>query len=175
MKTILVDIDGVVCDFVSRCEEIIGLDIKTINSMNCDPIKEMLKVEIPKGFYLDLDPMSDHDNMVRLVRHLQKKYEVAFCSVCYGEDFDFIYDHKLKWLMNNDYRGIPLIGVKRSSEKAQYATPETLLIDDRSRSCIPFREAGGHAIKHKSAVKTLAELHQLNLVCESFKLNSEIA
>lgn len=172
MKQIFVDIDGVVLDFVSRCEEIIGMDIETINSLNADPIREMLRVEIPKGFYRGLEPMEDHEEMVRLVRHLQKHYEVAFLSVCYGDDFQRIYDDKLYNLMNVGYRGIPLIGVTRSRDKAKWAHSASLLIDDRSRSCNPFREAGGHAIKHRSAQKTLEELKQLKVVDQNFTLPS---
>lgn len=51
--------------------------------------------------------------------------------------------------------------VKKSVDKAKFATPNTLLIDDRSKAVDPFLEAGGLAILHTSAAKTIEELDKL--------------
>ncbi len=169
MKNIFVDVDGVLLDFVSRCEEIIGMTIEEINSKQCDPIREMLSREVKNGFYQDLEPMKDRDQMIQLLEYLKSRYDVKILTVCYGEDFDRIHADKMINLEMVGYGGIPVIGVRNSKEKAQYACPDSLLIDDRSRSCIPFAEAGGVSIKHKSVVQTTNELKLLGVVEEGFE------
>lgn len=171
-KKVYVDVDGVLLDFVSRCEEIIGMSIQEINARNSDPIREMLVREIPNGFYTNLEPMKDYRQMIELINELKKNHEVSILTVCYGEDFDRIHSDKKTNLENVGFGGIPVIGVTRSSEKAEYACPDSILIDDRSRSCIPFSDAGGTSIKHKSAAQTMTQLKNLGVISNEFTFSS---
>jgi hypothetical protein len=50
--------------------------------------------------------------------------------------------HNLPWKANF---------VRTKSEKAQYATPYSILIDDSIGCVTPFEKAGGHAILHVDA------------------------
>jgi 5'(3')-deoxyribonucleotidase len=64
---------------------------------------------------------------------------------------------KMKWL---DDKNIPWRAnfVRCKEEKSQYATPESILVDD-SIGCIkPFNAKGGHGILHTSAKETIAIL-----------------
>jgi hypothetical protein len=61
---------------------------------------------------------------------------------------------KLKWL---NAKNIPYKAnfVRNKQEKAQYATPNSILIDD-SAGCIgPFVAAGGHGILHVKSSETI--------------------
>lgn len=53
--------------------------------------------------------------------------------------------------------------VRTSSDKAQYAAPNHILIDDRLKSIEPWIEAGGIGILHTSAEDTIEQLKQLGV------------
>lgn len=53
--------------------------------------------------------------------------------------------------------------VRHSQDKAQYATPTTILIDDRLKSINPWVEAGGIGILHISAVDTIRQLKEMGI------------
>jgi 2-hydroxychromene-2-carboxylate isomerase len=64
--------------------------------------------------------------------------------------------------------------VKMFSEKKKYATPMSILIDDRPDCALPFTEAGGHGILHddKHMDKTLATLDSLVLQLKAINAKS---
>lgn len=51
--------------------------------------------------------------------------------------------------------------VRDGHQKAQYASPTTILIDDRRKVITPFIEAGGIGILHTSAESTIAQLKEM--------------
>jgi hypothetical protein len=61
---------------------------------------------------------------------------------------------KLKWL---NEKNIPYRAnfVHNKQEKAKYATPRSILIDDSVGCISPFIEAGGHGILHVNASDTI--------------------
>ena len=58
---------------------------------------------------------------------------------------------------------VPIIFVRDSAEKAQYAAPNHILIDDRLKSINPWIAAGGIGILHISAEITITRLKELGL------------
>lgn len=67
------------------------------------------------------------------------------------------------WVKNNliGYKDVNM--VVGSREKAKYAWPDAILIDDRLKSIIPWREKGGIGILHTSAEDTIRQLKKLGL------------
>ena len=53
--------------------------------------------------------------------------------------------------------------VASAKEKAQFAKPNVILIDDRLKAIEPFVAAGGIAIHHTSAASTIKQLKELGL------------
>ena len=53
---------------------------------------------------------------------------------------------KKRFLINNALPNVPFNYTFSSKEKAYFANENTILIDDREKSLIPFAEAGGIAI-----------------------------
>ena len=49
------------------------------------------------------------------------------------------------------------------ADKHEYAAPNHILIDDRDKAILPWREAGGIGILHTSANDTIAQLKELGL------------
>lgn len=66
---------------------------------------------------------------------------------------------KLKWV----YRELGRVPVAfaRARDKQQYASPDSVLIDDRADNIQQWKAAGGIGIHHTSASKTIAELKKL--------------
>lgn len=65
---------------------------------------------------------------------------------------------KAQWIMDR-FGMTPTIFVRKSSDKAFYATPNRILIDDREKCIGPWREAGGIGILHTSAQDTIEQLN----------------
>lgn len=53
--------------------------------------------------------------------------------------------------------------VRSASDKAQYAAPNHILIDDRPKAIEPWIEAGGIGILHTSAADTIEQLKKLGI------------
>lgn len=58
---------------------------------------------------------------------------------------------------------LPVIFAEGSAQKQNYATPNTLLIDDYDRTITQFRSKGGVAIQYTGLAKTLEQLEMLGL------------
>jgi hypothetical protein len=67
---------------------------------------------------------------------------------------------KMRWL---DSKNIPYKAnfVRSKQEKAMYANPYTILIDDSTGCVKPFEVAGGHAILHTSAKQSIKDLNSI--------------
>ena len=73
---------------------------------------------------------------------------------------------KLLWL---NKKNIPYKAnfVHNKQEKAAYATPRSILIDDSVGCISPFNEAGGHGILHTNASNTISILDSIILQLRS--------
>lgn len=58
---------------------------------------------------------------------------------------------------------VKVITVQHSHLKADYATPTSILIDDREKSIGPWTEKGGIGILHKNTADTITQLKKLGL------------
>jgi 5'(3')-deoxyribonucleotidase len=69
---------------------------------------------------------------------------------------------KLNWLKS---KNIPYKAnfVCNKQEKAQYATPRSILVDDSIGCITPFNSAGGHGILHTSSSDTIPRLDSILL------------
>ena len=104
----------------------------------------------------DLDFMPDTQELLNHVSKLHKIDVQILTSMGTHDPFQGqeAKSQKLKWL---DAKNIPYKAnfVRNKQEKAQYATPNSILIDD-SAGCIgPFVAAGGHGILHTKSSETV--------------------
>lgn len=51
--------------------------------------------------------------------------------------------------------------VAKSGDKAEFATPTTILVDDRMKSITPWVDAGGIGVLHKNVPDTIAQLQEI--------------
>lgn len=158
--TIFVDLDGVLADLKSYVENVIGEPITTQsdgNWANDSEIWDELRAKgEPKFNELDLLP-----DAMRLWNYV-KPYEPHILTAT-GYPVHENAMMKREWVLKhlNGYADIHTVDASR--KKAQFADPTHILIDDRTKSTRPWKQAGGIAILHKNAAKTIDKLQELGL------------
>lgn len=144
MITLYLDMDGVVADFH---KEYFKLD-----TSGAFDRKKFRSAVMEYKIFEDLDPMPNASVLLRYVASLRGVKIEMLTSM---GTFDPVQgaaarEQKLNWLRKHSIN-YPANFVRTKSEKAKYATPRSILIDD-SIGCIePFEKAGGHAILHEDS------------------------
>lgn len=150
---IFVDMDGVLVDFNKGYYDLTGIDIsgKFISDTKFwAPIKKA-----GCSFWINLEWMKDGKKLWKYV----EKYEPQILSAPSKEIESRV--GKYEWVQ----RELPgTILILRSPEhKAEFSTPNSILIDDRLDTIISWREKGGIGIHHTSAKETIIELKKLGI------------
>lgn len=144
MITLYLDMDGVVADFHKEF-------LNYCSAHEFDR-KKFRSAVMDHQIFEDLDPMPNANVLLGHVASLRGVHIEMLTSM---GTFDPIQGaeakrQKLEWLKKHN---IPYKAnfVRTKSEKAKYATPKSILIDD-SIGCIePFTAEGGHGILHNDA------------------------
>ena len=156
-----VDLDGVLADLHTEIERV--LDIKITMSGgdtdwdNADEIWRRLQ-ELGEPDFSKLKKLPDADKLWNYVI----KHNPSVLTAT-GRPAEENAQEKVVWVKTNltGYKDIHTVVASRL--KAQFATPESILIDDRMKSIGPWRQAGGIGILHTSADETIKELKKLGL------------
>ena len=150
MITLYLDMDGVLADFNKEYTKY-------------DPLKEDRKkfqsAVMEHRIFEKLDFMPDTQELLNHVSKLKGiNIEILTSMGTFRtEQGEAAKSQKLKWLAekNIPYRA----NFSRSKEeKAKWATPKSILIDDSVGCISPFVEAGGHAILHTTSSETIRVL-----------------
>lgn len=105
-------------------------------------------------FFESLPKMKDADQLIKFATDNFEKVKFLTASGTTPKDGP---DQKRRWIAKN-YPGIDVIVVTKSPEKAIYANPRAILVDDRDKSIDPFRRAGGIGILFTSTQQAISEL-----------------
>ena len=147
MITLYLDMDGVLCNFDKAYR---AFDPEKSDS------KRFRHAVLDYHIFEDLEFMPDAQELLNYVSKLDNIKVEILTSV---GTFDVIQANAAKyqktaWLNKNNIPYPPNFS-RNKIEKAKYATPTSILVDD-SLGCVnPFTEAGGHGILHTSSKETI--------------------
>ncbi len=158
IKKIYLDMDGVLCDFEKKFTEYYGF-LSLAKRDRKEWSKDWEDFILHKKGFEKLDWFPGGKELLNAVRNT--KLPVEILSSAGGKKFHGeVTAQKIKWLRKHgiNYKANIVTGRK---EKAEYATPETILIDDTEDVIRYFNQAGGVGILHKDVKETLKKLDSL--------------
>lgn len=147
------DMDGVLVNFNKGYFELTGVDLegKFYNDTNFwDPINKA-----GYKFWVNLEWKPDGKRLWNYI----EKYEPEILSAPSRENDSRVGKHD--WIQR-ELPGVHLI-LRTAKNKKEFATPESILIDDHEINIEQWKEAGGIGILHKSADDTIKQLKKLGL------------
>jgi hypothetical protein len=148
---IFIDLDGVLCDFEKKVQEIFGKDPKEI------PLKNMWRrLAQEKNFYGELDWMPGGKEIWNYVRKYNPE---VLTGVPMG---NWAPDQKKYWCAKNLGHDV-VVHTVFARDKKNFAEPNHILIDDTESNTHKWTEAGGIAIHYKNFAQAIGELKKMGL------------
>ena len=148
------DMDGVLVDFEKGYEDLTGQNIRGQHVSGgpnfWDPI-----TKAGAQFWIKLPWMADGKQLWEYI----KQYTPVLLSAPSREESSKI--GKYVWV-KREMPGTKLI-LRSAERKQEFATPQSILIDDRKDNIDRWKEAGGIGIYHTSAADTIQQLKKLGL------------
>ena len=145
--TLYLDMDGVLADF--------NKEYTKYDPQKADR-KKFRDAVLIHHIFEKLDFMPDTQELLNHVSRLHGVTIEILTSMGTHDPFqaNIAKQQKLRWL---DSKNIPYRAnfVHSKQEKAKYATPTSILIDDSSGCIGPFIAAGGHGILHSHSSETI--------------------
>ncbi len=145
--------DGVLVDFLKGYLELTGRDISgqyQSDKKFWDPIDKA-----GVNFWVNLEWTHDGKALWDYI----KKYNPELLSAPSIKNDSRV--GKAKWV-ERELPGVHLI-LRSASQKREFASPNSILIDDLDSNIEQWRESGGVGILHTSSIDTINQLKQLNL------------
>jgi len=155
IKTIYLDMDGVLCDFVSAVVDKYIYN-PTKNTINWDMLKSL-----GSKFWADLQWIREGQ---RLYAWLYKFCIEQRITLCILSSIGFREGKvgKQQWLEKNvTINPMCIYFVDKNSDKIHFAEKNALLIDDYGKNVERFIQAGGQAIKFNNNAKEVVKKIQL--------------
>lgn len=163
--TIAVDLDGTICDFLHLANKITGMHIQEgdLDSADKSVKNEFWKriiTHVASGneFFGAMQPMPD----AHVLWNFISRYP-HFILTAAGNRIPNADPEKRAWVARHFSSTVRVEVVESAAAKSRFATPTTILIDDRAKAIDPFIAAGGIGILHTSAASTIAHLKALGL------------
>jgi len=147
------DLDGVLIDFAKGYHKLTGIDITGTfhnDTKFWDPINSA-----GYDFWINLEWLPDGKEMWSYI----EKYKPDILSAPSRENASRV--GKFDWV-KRELPGVRLI-LRTMKNKKEFASPNSILIDDNISNITDWKNAGGIAIHHKSADDTIKKLKKLGL------------
>lgn len=156
--TVAIDSDGVLAHFEKKvCEINEATSISEIHrSRLWQSVDHYDRTVEP--FFESLEKMPDADVLMDFIRH---NFVNHFVLTACGYTPKNAAEQKKNWFRKHYGHDLIVKVVSKSPDKAQFATPTTILIDDRMKSIEPWVAAGGIGILHTDAETTITRLKEI--------------
>jgi hypothetical protein len=145
---IYVDMDGVLCDFISQYKGITGVDLSKQDHWEVDD-----RILLDSTFWTTMEWMPDGKELWSFV----SKFNPCILSAP-GDSKEISEPSKRLWVSLNINPNVPVI---LEDDKFKHATPKSILIDDYDKNIKLWKKHKGIAIKHTSTENTLKELKKV--------------
>ena len=159
------DMDGVLVDFFAGIKQLIPeyteerYETDKKFSQHCwNTLKEITK----KGdlFWYNLPPMPDMEDLWGVIGKY-KSTEILTATGIWAPES--VANQKTEWIRDHIGNDIIVNTVQKARDKAEYAEPNFILIDDKRKAIDPWIAAGGIGVLHNSAAETIRQLKELGL------------
>ena len=159
IRDILVDMDGVLAGFDQAVSQQAGVPIGTLSR------KEIRQFSSKPGFFANLPMMWDAPLLWKYL-HVHTECNIYICSATGDSEPERVFREKNIWLdfFTYPYNPARRLFVHKSEDKRLFASPDALLIDDRTKAMDPFLAKGGRGILHTGARSTILELQEILFV-----------
>lgn len=155
INTIYLDMDGVLVNFNDKYFELFGVYPKR------DPlVKENWFKAVDAKVFRDADEMSDAKELLNFVLNTGAKVEIL-SSCSWRDNYLEVMNQKIEWLEKNNLQGLKQNFVRTPAEKAKFATPSSVLIDDTWECIRGFIENKGEGILHQTSKLSIMLLTDL--------------
>lgn len=145
-KTVYFDLDGVLADWVKAFEAKVGIPIAVFNEYSHEERLVVKEAHVRSDFFAALEPIEHGLKMFRMFDSLAN-VNVEVLSAVGDVDPHVVGNAKVAWVKEHLGDHVPVHLVHKSKDKARFAGPHAILIDDRDASLDPWVEAGGHGFK----------------------------
>lgn len=151
---IYVDMDGVLVDFDGGYEKLTGMTTRAADEKGPEFFWKPISKAGAK-WWITLNWMPDGKQLWDYV----KKYNPELLSAPSREEASKM--GKRVWV-KRELPGVKLI-LKSADKKQEFASPNSILIDDREKNIEQWKSAGGVGILHTDAASTIKKLKELGL------------
>ena len=158
---IYVDLDGVAADFAAGVRKLVPsfMEGSTENNKKLD--REMWTAiskhqKAGNKFWYELPPMEDAFVLWEFVKPYNPQILTATGNPSFGAG-----PQKLEWVAKYFGSDVVVNIVQRSADKATFATPNSILVDDKLKAIEPYRSAGGIGVHHTSALDSIEQIKQI--------------
>lgn len=163
ITTVYFDINGILLDFDKTVEVYAGISRENLYELqteqtfdkNQSPVDIIVDKYLQEGLILNAPEMPEFDIFAEMIEWLENKnINVEFLSTTNNiENINLFKKHLEDWLFNKKlFHKINY--VVSSKDKKDYASENTLLIDD-SKECISAFDKKGHTIHHTNISRTI--------------------
>lgn len=172
VKTIFIDMDGVLVDFIKGVSEMIGKPL-TADDKGHTEYDERKQELTDKRLFRNLPPMVDYHELIGYVKHTGLPWEILTAAGAINRNI-VVYD-KNEWIKQYVDPYVVVTCTYSGTQKAVFATKGNVLIDDRPKNIKAWEDAGGIGILHKSAKHTIEELKKMRSTLKLVKSESKNA
>jgi hypothetical protein len=153
-----VDLDGVLADFDTPAEEILGTDNIYKYEFIWGPEKFWAKINEHPNFFRDLPTKADAYDLWDSISHLDPSILTALPKT----NPDRVDLQKREFVSGNF--GDATVITCETEDKPDYCEPGDILIDDRAVNRDAWMKKGGIYLVHTTAARTVAALQALGVI-----------